>query len=516
MYVRWTTLGAVFLAGAGATALVLGTDALAGKNKGDLVVAFGPPQIAGESATEFLLTLDNRGGGDAVLGLGDRVELRYRSAGAAGDLSTEELSLSELDEELFGRVELIDLSGDGSDGADPDGVEGVALQFVDEVVIEAGSTRVFRLGATAAAPGATVVEVSTALEKASKKTTKITRRLDVPVFKTLPDQDAFFGDAAAGDLVVSGDVELDGLRSYGDVTVTAGSTLRVPSGTTLRCTGTFLNQGTILVGPGGAGGGIEFDELAEDGYFSALLADRIRPPESGDARTPATIPAGIEEAAVSGGTGGIGLGDDVFSLPPSHYRRGGGGGSGGLGAVGGDGGGVLRIIARGPLVNQGTIDASGGEGSINRIGAEGFEGAGSGGGGGGTVILASATRVENGGSGVLDVRGGDGGIPDGLGAGGGGGGGGLVLMIAPTALQNGTLELDGGSSQNVIAQTPLTIWSGGGGGGGGVGDGGTGNPVDATGRLGPPEDGGGGFVLPSQPRPGQLVIRNADPRTVWD
>lgn len=513
---RWTTLCAVFLAGAGATALVVGPSAWAGRAKGDVTLQFGPAQVAGESAAEFLLTLRNEGSADATFDLGDRIELLYRSAGGPGDLTAEELVLSDVPDDLLGRFELLEIRGSGEVGADEDGVDGVALQFLLPVVIEPGSARVIRLDASAATPGAAVVEVRTSLSKASRKLMKVTAKLDVAVAKTLPERDLFYGDASSGDLVVTGDVEFDGLLSYRDITIQSGATLRVPSGTTIRCTGSFTNEGTILVGPGASGGGIEFDPLATDGYFGVLLADRIRPPESGDALTPATIPAGIEEAAVAGGTGGRGLGDAVFSLPPSHYRRGGGGGSGGLGAVGGDGGGVLRVLARGPIVNGGTIDASGSEGTINRIGSVGFDGAGSGGGGGGILILASAVRVENSPEGVLDVSGADGGIPDGLGAGGGGGGGGLVLMIAPTTTQSGALELDGGASQNVVVQTPLTIWSGGGGGGGSVGDGGHGSQADETGRFGPLPDGDGGFVLPPQPGAGQLVIRNVDPRAVWN
>lgn len=41
---------------------------------------------------------------------------------------------------------------------------------------------------------------------------------------------------------------------FTDFSVAAGVTLTVPSGTVIRCTGTFTNNGTIVVNTGAPGG----------------------------------------------------------------------------------------------------------------------------------------------------------------------------------------------------------------------------------------------------------------------
>jgi hypothetical protein len=64
-----------------------------------------------------------------------------------------------------------------------------------------------------------------------------------------------YGDGSAGNLVVSASSTLEVLTTNGntqfdDITVVAGQTLTVPSGTVLRCTGTANIAGRILVSVG--------------------------------------------------------------------------------------------------------------------------------------------------------------------------------------------------------------------------------------------------------------------------
>jgi hypothetical protein len=225
----------------------------------------------------------------------------------------------------------------------------------------------------------------------------------------------------------------------------------------------------------------------------------------------------MQSQASSGGRGGTGLGTSVYRLPLSHYRRGGGGGSGALGSVGGEGGGVLRILARGEISNTGTIVAAGAAPTEDRTGTR--PGSGGGGGGGGIVVLASGTSAAS--TGTIDVRGGNGGGPDSLGASGGGGGGGLVIFAAPQIGSLGMTLTGAGaalvpSGQLTTLVNPAQTWCGGGGGGACVGDGGGGYGVSGTGVL-------DGILNPQgQPVPapvaagaGQVVTFTSDPRTIW-
>src|SRR5262249_49816779 len=68
-----------------------------------------------------------------------------------------------------------------------------------------------------------------------------------------------YGDASQGDVDVTATTDLYALIptlnfQFRNFTVDAGVTLTVPSGTVLRCTGTFSNNGVITVLPGAAGG----------------------------------------------------------------------------------------------------------------------------------------------------------------------------------------------------------------------------------------------------------------------
>src|SRR6185436_15592993 len=67
-----------------------------------------------------------------------------------------------------------------------------------------------------------------------------------------------FGDGSAGAKTVAADEVWTGLTAptnpqFTDVTINAGTTLTVQSGTVIRCTGTFTNNGMIVVSVAAAG-----------------------------------------------------------------------------------------------------------------------------------------------------------------------------------------------------------------------------------------------------------------------
>lgn len=492
-------------------ALGWGARARAGGPKPAIEVTFGPIQAEGNARATFFLALRNTGAADARLALGDTIEIRYGTGGGAGDLLAAGETLGV--DPLPAGIALQRLTGA------PSAETGVRLAVEGDVTIAAGTALVLTFDGATAAPGGAPVALALRL---SKTAGRYPRSLTQTVVKTLPALDvSLYGDGSDGPLVLDADADLQALRNPTDVLVREGVTVTVASGTTIRCTGSFENRGRIVVLPGSPGGGV----TALVGSVPGQLEPPFATVERGDAREAAQVPSVRDQEAVSGGRGGVGLGTHVHSLPLSHYRSGGGGGAGTLGAVGGAGGGLLRVVARGPIRNGGRIEAPGGRGLVNRSGLPGGTGAGAGGGGGGIVILASGTSVDNtvpangnGGAatGTIDVSGGDGGTPDLSGGGGGGGGGGLVVLCAPSVPSNGVMDLANGLTASGNLQnddpSPVTIWAGGGGGGACVGDGGEGSPVRADGRIGPAPGTGGDLALP---QPGLLVVRTADPRTLW-
>jgi hypothetical protein len=501
------------LAAAGTAALAAGLlagwqdRAAAAAPKPALDVTFGPIQVEGDSRATFFLALRNTGTADGKLVAGDRIEIRYGTGGGAGDLLA------------AGRKITVEAPPAGivpstiDDGA---GHEiGVALSVSGDVVIPTGGAQVLLLKGATASPGGAPVKLGL---KLSKDAGKAPKSLALSVVKTPPATNVdFYGDGSDGALVVADGAVLQTLGSYTDFTVPAGAMVSVPAGATIRCTGTFENRGKIVVLPGSPGGGV-LKETANLGVQVTAAAAAV---ERGDSFAAARIPAVFDGVAVAGAKGGKGLGLTVHSLPLSAYRVGGGGGSGALGAVGGDGGGLLRVIARGPIRNGGVIEAKGRSPTVNRTGLLNGEGGGAGAGGGGIVILASGASVDNtvpananGGAatGTIDVSGGSATTADPSGGGGGGGGGGLVVFCAPAVPSNGTVILFGGLSAFQTLVTNETIWAGGGGGGACVGDGGEGAPVRDGGNVGPPPGGGSD---PASSGLGLLVIRTADPRTLW-
>lgn len=472
-----------------------------------LDVSFGPIQVEGDSRATFFLVLRNAGGADSKLVLGDEIEVAYGTLGGTGDLLAANQQIAA--DLLPAGVALQRIFDAGNHET------GVRLAVTGDVTIAAGESQVFLLEGATAAPGAARVNVSLRLSKSAGKSPK---SLAVAVVKTPPVSAVdFYGDGSDGALDVAADTQLQPLRNYSDVLIRSGVTVTVPSGTTIRCRGSFENRGTIVVLPGSPGGGTPFATLS----LGSQLESPAATVERGDSFAAPQVPAVLNAQPVGGAKGGVGIGNAVYALPLSSYRHGGGGGSGALGCLGGDGGGLLRVIARGPVVNGGTISAKGGAPTFNRTGLQGGAGGGGGGGAGGIVILASGTSVDNSApanvngpaaTGTVDVGGGSGGTADPNGGGGGGGGGGLVVFCAPAVPSNGTTTLFAGLSAFQSFQTTEPVWAGGGGGGACVGNGGDGSPVRAGGAVGPPP---GGASDPPAATPGQLVVRIADPRTLW-
>lgn len=215
------------------------------------------------------------------------------------------------------------------------------------------------------------------------------------------------GPAAAADLVVDGQtVVLDGTHSFANVRVVNGGVLTHSAATT----------------------GAEFGlTLTVSGTLTVDASSRID--ASGRGYLPGRTLGNSTQQAAAGRAGGShgGLGfaaewttNDVYDDHRDPNRPGSGAGPE---AVGGAGGGVLRISAS-QVVLDGAIRADGGDGG-------GAYPSGGGGGAGGSVRLDAGTLA---GSGVISANGGKGNIHCYYGCrGGGGGGGGRVAIYGNDA-----------------------------------------------------------------------------------
>jgi hypothetical protein len=288
-----------------------------------------------------------------------------------------------------------------------------------------------------------------------------------------------FGDGSAGTVTITGTTDWNkpiGTTSspptnlsFQDFTINAGATLFVPSGTVIRCTGNFTNNGALVVGPQA------FTFSYSTSNFPSLTARpggaQTEPAHFGDtANLPVTV-----GTAVAGGDGGTPLSE----LQARQYLHPGIFG-GGEGAIIGTwrpcpAGGSLVILAQGAIVNAGgaTISANG---QSNTLAADG-----SGGSAGGVLILASRTSVTNGGT--IRAFGGDGAASSASNGAGGGGGGGIVHLIAPSITNTfGTINVTPGAAGAVGGTGSVTTNPVRGGCGGGAcgGAGGSGGGVDNT------------------------------------
>ena len=279
-----------------------------------------------------------------------------------------------------------------------------------------------------------------------------------------------YGDGSSGAYSVTGTENWlssppDSMLQYTDFTVSSGTVLFVPSGTVIRCTGTFTNNGTVAVFSGARGG---FTTAPQSGATEAATS----PAAIGLAALAAQDGEyGDSSATRTGGSGGL------AQLKLTLYELlnpgpvGGAGGGGGIGHNGGSGGGSLVILAATGITNGGIIAATGADG-----------GSGCGGGGGGFVVLASKTQVTNAAAGTIDASGGDGGVSVIWAGTGGGGGGGVIHLIAPSVSNQGSTNIAAGTAGMNVVNVTQTWRSGGAGGGACGGNGGTGATINAAGN----------------------------------
>lgn len=262
---------------------------------------------------------------------------------------------------------------------------------------------------------------------------------------------SFYGDGSAAGLTISSNTDWvttspGANLQFSSLTINAGSTLIVPSGTIIRVSGNVIIAGTILVS-------------AVTGGISANVNPNF----------------GVAAGAPANVIGGKGLSNlQAASVRyPASGSFGGGAGFRNVLNSGGEGGGYFAIFASGSVNVTGTINANGN--STTNLNTAGQGIVGGGGGAGGVVILVSNTSISH--SGTITANGGNAANGfDGNGGnvelGGGGGGGGIIHLISATAPNvTGTLQVNGGASGTPTSNaTP----SSGGGGGACGGDGGNG------------------------------------------
>jgi len=284
----------------------------------------------------------------------------------------------------------------------------------------------------------------------------------------------FGGDGSAGDLVINADTDWTTTSPpnlfFNNVTIDATTTLTVPSGTTIYCTGAFINNGLIVVDSNNNRTGLFSgrSNLRETTPATVRLSLNIRNPDIGDAASSATNGSWSPNSgsSFSGGQGGSAMREAAIRSSIGRMYRGGGAGGGGD-SQGASGGGALRVLCRGDISNNGEIRANG-----NGAGTSG------GGGGGGIIVLASPTSVQHLGTATLNANGGNGGnafvFSNVLRGAAGGGGGGIVALIAPTLVNVGAINVDGGTGGTGVTLTNDSDRVSGGGGGASGGAGGSG------------------------------------------
>ncbi len=310
-----------------------------------------------------------------------------------------------------------------------------------------------------------------------------------------------YGDGSAGALNITTSMDLNALptgynHQFTTITVAAGATLTVPSGTILRCTGNATISGQIEVGTFSqqttlATGANNYNNLFPAPGIALTPAGGtsiVVPGEGLLAGTAATLPL----RSLGGGAG----------LQPGGSREGGGGGS-------------FTLLAQGTLTITGGITATGARGTTFP-GTSGSYGTGGGGGGGGVLTLVGKAGIIN--NGVVSVKGGAGG--DGafntnfptcnIVCGGGGGGGGVLRLLGASVSGSGQALVsggDGGMCSQCFPPVPPGSSSFGYGGGGSGGSGGNGN-IATFGPSGPRVNNGalGHLFTITTPSPENLLL----------
>jgi len=289
-----------------------------------------------------------------------------------------------------------------------------------------------------------------------------------------------YGDGSSGNVNLTTPGQLEAGTLFHNITIPAATTLVIPSGITLRCSGTFTNQGTIEVSPfaiGASHSNNEGDHLSHVNVrpaaagLSAGAAGNGGSGVSGNPEVPGGVPAAalnsltaraLLNPGASGGGGGGAPGFSTANVPGLDVYE------------GGAGGGTLRVLCQGGVYNEGTITASGLPGT----------GPGTGGGAGGIVILASSSEIVNSGLIQASAANGNNASQGSAIAAGGGGGGGYVHLLAPIVDNAGLIEVAGGNGGTTGGGIPPSDASGGGAGGSLAGSGGAGGDANNTAGLG--------------------------------
>ena len=298
------------------------------------------------------------------------------------------------------------------------------------------------------------------------------------------------GDGSAGNLVISANTNWTATPPvnpfFNNITIEAGQTLTVPAGTMILCSGSFVNNGTLVVTTGAVGNGTDFlaaSPSSSGPRFSAHPGDSYGAATLGEFGNNGVA----DPTTLRGGRGGFGIPQPVAKISFGQFRIGGGAGAGAV--AGGVGGGLVKIYCNGTITNNSNINANGenGGGSI-------------GGGGGGIVILASNTVVDNT-AGIISVTGGSGGNDSSISGASGGGGGGIVIMMSPSAPIPGTTVVTGGTAgTNLNTQTSKGRLAGSGGGASG-GNGGDGGSTFGGGTNNAASGGANGYVITTTGNP---------------
>lgn len=300
-----------------------------------------------------------------------------------------------------------------------------------------------------------------------------------------------YGDGSAGARTISSNMTLsDTNLQYTDFTIDAGVILSLNSGTVIRCTGTFTNNGTLVVFQAAAGG-VFFcpNGCTSPTYQAPDPGNSLGPPGFGE--------MGDASFARLGGSGGRGLTpEQARSLLRPGLRGGGGGLTTAVGAA--SGGGSLIVLAQQAIA----ITATG----VIRANGEVPDGNGESGAGGGILVLATPGSLTH--DGALEAIGSDGNqVGTNVGPAGGGGGG-IVHLISPNITNNGTVGVNGGlggpSAVPGTFATPINI--GGLGGGACGGGGGFGGSVLTDGSATAAGDGQDGHFLSTVADPTGLLL----------
>lgn len=256
----------------------------------------------------------------------------------------------------------------------------------------------------------------------------------------------FGGDGRLGVVAISSNTAETAAtaKNYVSLTVNTSITYGVKHKAIIGCTGTLTVNGTLEVVGGFAGGTSSTGRVATSGAGP------------GGGVAPGSLKKDNDGGGGGGNGGHGGMGGSVTSgLASNNGGRGigapdagfGGGGAAGqadstgsVGSLGGDGAGSLRVCAKNiSIPSGGIIRANGAAGTT-----AGVNTTGAGGGAGGQIHLYALVSIVN--NGAIQATGGNGGNGVGGGnQGGGGGGGGVVLLFAPSTTA-GTITLTGGTA----------------------------------------------------------------------